>query len=192
MHHLRLSMERYHTCPLMKSIQHNRFLLTVSRRLAAEHYCRVFYEIYKLPTVSLRYFTVYGPRMRPDLAISIFTGKMLKNEPIIIFGDGNQTRDFTYIDDIVRMNERLISTNRADGNVLNVGGGHRITVNELVNKMKTIINSTSDILFEPAQKGDAEHTMSDTSLAKTLVNFSPQIDIDMGLNQFVDWYRKST
>ena len=75
---------------------------------------------------------------------------------------------------------------------MNVGGGHRITVNELVMKLKAITKSTSDIMYKPAQKGDAEHTMSSTSLAKTLVNFSPQIDIDTGLNQFVDWYRKVT
>jgi UDP-glucose 4-epimerase len=160
-------------------------------KLAAEHYCRVFSEVYNLPTVSLRYFTVYGPRMRPDLAISIFTGKMLKNEPVIIFGDGNQTRDFTHIEDIVRMNVSLLSTNRADGTVLNVGGGHRLTLNELVMKLKVITSSSSEIVYGPAQKGDAEHTLSDTGHAKTLVHFSPQIDIDTGLKQFVIWYRKS-
>jgi UDP-glucose 4-epimerase len=158
-------------------------------KLAAEHYCRVFSEIYGLPTVSLRYFTVYGPRMRPDLAISIFTKKMLKNEPVIIFGDGNQTRDFTYIDDVVRMNISLLSTNRADGKVLNVGGGHRISINELVKKLKMITKSSSDIVYRPLEKGDAEHTLSDTDLAKTLLNFSPQTDIDSGLKKFVDWYR---
>ncbi len=92
-------------------------------KLAAEHYCRVFYEVYGLPTVSLRYFTVYGPRMRPDLAISIFTRKMLANEPITVFGDGNQTRDFTYIDDIVRVNLRLLETSAADGHAMNVRRG---------------------------------------------------------------------
>ena len=114
---------------------------------------------------------------------------MLKNEPVIIFGDGNQTRDFTYIDDVVRMNISLLSTNRADGKVLNVGGGHRISINELVKKLKMITKSSSDIVYRPLEKGDAEHTLSDTDLAKTLLNFSPQTDIDSGLKKFVDWYR---
>ena len=114
---------------------------------------------------------------------------MLKNEPVIIFGDGNQTRDFTYIDDVVRMNISLLSTNRADGKVLNVGGGHRISINELVKKLKMITKSSSEIVYRPVEKGDAEHTLSDTDLAKTLLNFSPQTDIDSGLKKFVDWYR---
>ena len=82
-------------------------------KLAAEHYCRVFHEVYGLPTTSLRYFTVYGPRMRPDLAISIFTRKMLHNEFITIFGDGEKTRDFTHIDDIVKVNLKLLETSVA-------------------------------------------------------------------------------
>ncbi|MDR9817359.1 MAG: NAD-dependent epimerase/dehydratase family protein [Candidatus Methanoculleus thermohydrogenotrophicum] len=115
-------------------------------KLAAEHYCRVFYEVYGLPTVSLRYFTVYGPRMRPDLAISIFTGKMLANEPITVFGDGNQTRDFTYIDDVVRVNRRLLETSAADGHVMNVGGGHRITVNDLIAYLQEITRNASEVV----------------------------------------------
>ena len=159
-------------------------------KLAAEHYCRVFYEVYGLPTVSLRYFTVYGPRMRPDLAISIFTEKMLKNEPITIFGDGEQTRDFTYIDDIVAMNMRLLDTNRADGVVMNIGSGNRISVNDLAKNLKEIIGSSSEINYAETQRGDARHTLADVGLAKELIGYEPSVGIEEGLKRFVEWYRE--
>ena len=160
-------------------------------KLAAEHYCRVFYEVYGLPTVSLRYFTVYGPRMRPDLVISIFTRKMLSNEPITVYGNGEQTRDFTYIDDIVRVNRRLLETDAADGYAMNVGGGHRITVNELIDRLREITGSTSEVVYSDKQKGDAEHTLADTSLAGQLVRCRPEVSITEGLGRFVEWYIKN-
>ena len=157
-------------------------------KLAAEHYCRVFHEVYGLPTVSLRYFTVYGPRMRPDLAISIFTGKMLANEPIMVYGDGSQTRDFTYIDDIVRVNRRLLETAAADGRVMNVGGGHRIAVNDLIAQLREITGSESEVTYSDRQKGDAEHTLADVGLAEQLVGYAPETTITDGLRRFVEWY----
>jgi len=158
-------------------------------KLAAEHYCRVFYEVYGLPTVSLRYFTVYGPRMRPDLAISIFTRKMLANEPITVYGDGEQTRDFTYIDDIVRVNRKLLETSAADGHAMNVGGGHRITVNDLIAHLREITGSESEVVYSDKQKGDAEHTLADVELAQELVGYRPEVSIRDGLGRFVEWYR---
>lgn len=157
-------------------------------KLAAEHYCRVFYEVYGLPTVSLRYFTVYGPRMRPDLAITIFTGKMLANEPIMVYGDGEQTRDFTYIDDIVRVNLDLLKTNAADGYAMNVGGGHRITVNDLICHLREITGSASEVVYSDKQKGDAEHTLASVELAGELVGYRPEVAIRDGLVRFVEWY----
>lgn len=161
-------------------------------KLAAEHYCRVFYEVYGLPTVSLRYFTVYGPRMRPDLAISIFTKKMLANEPITVFGDGEQTRDFTYIDDIVRANCELLRTSAADGHAMNIGGGHRITVNDLIVHLRDITKSTSEVVYSENQKGDAEHTLANLSFAKELIGYVPEVSIDKGLSKYYDWYVQNT
>lgn len=159
-------------------------------KLAAEHYCRVFYEIYGLPTVSLRYFTVYGPRMRPDLAIYIFTEKMLKNEPINIYGDGTQTRDFTYIDNIIDCNIKLIDSDKADGKVLNIGEGKRTNINEIVDYLKEIIDSSSEIRYVEAQKGDAKHTLANIDLAKKLIGYEPKIDISEGLRKFVLWFKE--
>lgn len=158
-------------------------------KLAAEHYCRIFYEVHGLPTVSLRYFTVYGPRMRPDLAISIFTRRMLKNEPITIFGDGSKTRDFTYIDDIVTANTSLLRTDRVDGKALNVGGGSRITIADLAAKLKEKTGSNSNVIYAQSQKGDAEHTLADTKLAKELIGYVPTTSIDQGLDRYIGWAR---
>jgi len=158
-------------------------------KLAAEHYCRVFYEVYGLPTTSLRYFTVYGPRMRPDLAISIFTKKMLANEPITVFGDGEQTRDFTYIEDVAEANKRLLNNKVTDGKVLNIGGGNRISVNTLIETLRSITGSTSEVIYSNKQKGDTEDTLANTDLGNKLIGYSPLFDITKGLNKFVNWFK---
>jgi UDP-glucose 4-epimerase len=158
-------------------------------KLAAEHYCRVFYEVYGLPTTSLRYFTVYGPRMRPDLAISIFTRKMLANEPITVFGDGEQTRDFTYIEDVVEANKRLLYNKVTDGKVLNIGGGNRISVNDLIENLRLITGSTSEVINAGKQKGDTEDTLACVDLGNKLIGYKPLFNINKGLNKFVDWFK---
>lgn len=157
-------------------------------KLAAEHYCGVFYEVYGLPTTSLRYFTVYGPRMRPDLAISIFTRKMLNGEPITIFGDGEKTRDFTYIDDIVTANRGLLNNKATYGKVLNIGSGNRISVNNLVENLSAIIGAESEIKYTESQKGDAENTLADVNQAKESIGYEPSFVIEKGLEKFVEWF----
>lgn len=157
-------------------------------KLAAEHYCRVFYEVYGLPTTSLRYFTVYGPRMRPDLAISIFTQKMLIDKPITIFGDGLKTRDFTYIDDIVDANIKLLNNIKADGKIFNIGGGNRISINDLVINLKRIIGSDSEVIYSTEQKGDAEHTLADVSCLNELLGHVHHTSIEEGLSKCVYFF----
>lgn len=158
-------------------------------KLAAEHYCRVFYEVYGIPTTSLRYFTVYGPRMRPDLAISIFTRKMLANKPITVFGDGEQTRDFTYIEDVAEANKRLLNNRVTDGKVLNIGGGNRISVNDLIENLRSITGSTSEVIYAGKQRGDTEDTLANVDLGNKLIGYSPLFNINKGLNKFVDWFK---
>ena len=116
---------------------------------------------------------------------------MLNNEPITIFGDGEKTRDFTYIDDIVKVNVKLLESHNADGKVMNIGSGNRISINDLSNNFKMIFGDSSVINYVDAQKGDAEHTLADVGLAKQLFNYKPTIDIIEGLNKFVDWYKES-
>ena len=143
-------------------------------KLATEHYCRVFYEVYGLKTISLRYFTVYGPRMRPDLAIPIFAKSILDNISPIIFGDGEQTRDFTYIDDIVDANLKLLKTNRADGEILNIGSGRRVTINYMIDTLKNLLNSDIKLKYVDPIKGDARDTLANIDKAKKLIGYEPK------------------
>ncbi|UGV40035.1 SDR family oxidoreductase [Methanococcoides orientis] len=158
-------------------------------KLAAEQYCRVFYEVYGLPTTSLRYFTVYGPRMRPDLAISIFTRKMLANEPITIFGDGEQTRDFTYVEDVVEANKKLLNNKSTDGKILNIGSGNRISVNDLIKNIRELVGSESEVKYAKVQKGDAENTLANVNLANQLIGYEPRVNIEKGLARFIEWMK---
>jgi len=160
-------------------------------KLAAEHYCRVFYEVYGLGTVNLRYFTVYGSRMRPDLAISIFTRRALNNKTIEIFGDGSYTRDFTYIDDVVDLNMECLKSNRACGETFNVGTGERVTILELAKKIIEINKSNSKIVFSETRKGDMEHTLADISKAKNVLGYNPKYKLDDGLKLFSEWVKKN-
>ncbi|MCP1716117.1 UDP-glucose 4-epimerase [Methanocalculus alkaliphilus] len=128
--------------------------------------------------------------MRSDLAITISTSKMLTNDPFIVYRDGEKTRDFTYISDIVRVNLDPLKTNAADGNAMNVGGGHRITVNDLIGHLREITGSASEVVYSDKQKGDAEHTLAGVGLAGELVGYRPGVGIAEGLGRFVDWFKK--
>ncbi|MDI6881190.1 MAG: GDP-mannose 4,6-dehydratase, partial [Desulfitobacteriaceae bacterium] len=157
-------------------------------KLAAEHYCRVFNEVYGLKTTSLRLFTVYGPRMRPDLAISIFTRRALNNETIEIFGDGKKTRDFTYIDDVIEANMKAIK--RGDRGVYNIGSGERISVIELAEKIIDITQSDSKIIFTDPRKGEAEHTWANIEKARKELNWEPKYDIHTGLKKYIEYVQR--
>ena len=158
-------------------------------KLSAEHYVRVYNEVYGLPTVSLRYFTVYGPRMRPNMAFTNFVSRCLHGEPPVIFGDGSQTRDFTYVDDIVDANRRLLETDAADGEVLNVGSTGRITIDELARVIRDEIDPSLETVYDDPRDGDAEHTHSDVSKARELLGYEPDVSIEDGAKRFIEWYR---
>lgn len=160
-------------------------------KLAAEHYCRVFHEVYGLKTISLRYFTVYGPRMRPDLAIPIFTKSILNNELPIIFGNGEQTRDFTYIDNIVDANLKLVKINRADGEVLNIGSGRRVTINYMIDILRNFLSSNIKSKYVDPIKGDARDTLANIDKAKKLIGYEPKTLLEEGLIKFIEWYKKN-
>lgn len=153
-------------------------------KLAAEHYCRVFSELYDLETVSLRYFTVYGPRMRPDMAINIFIRQARAHEPLEIFGDGTKTRDFTYIDDVVNANMSAMS--RGSG-VYNIGGGRQISVRDLAEAIIAVNDSSSQIIFAQPVKGDAEHTLADTGKARHELGWRPGVSLEDGLQRYAEW-----
>jgi UDP-glucose 4-epimerase len=158
-------------------------------KLAAEHYVRVYNEVYGLPTVSLRYFTVYGPRMRPNMAITNFVSRCLHDEPPVVYGDGTQTRDFTYIEDIVNANRRLLTDDSADGEVMNVGSTDNIDILTLARVVRDAIDESLEIKFDDRHASDAEHTHADISKAYDLIGYEPTKDIREGVGSFIDWYQ---
>ncbi|MCH7661506.1 MAG: SDR family NAD(P)-dependent oxidoreductase [Euryarchaeota archaeon] len=157
-------------------------------KLATEQYARVYNEVYGLPTVSLRYFTVYGPRMRPNMAISNFVSRCLHDEPPVIYGDGSQTRDFTYVDDILWANEQLIETNAADGEIMNIGSTDNIDIKTLAEVVRDQLAPDLELQYGERNDADAEHTHADISKANELLGYEPTTTIREGVSEFIDWY----
>lgn len=155
-------------------------------KLAAEHLCRLYWKSFQVPTVSLRYFTVYGPKQRPDMAFHRFIRAALTSEPITLYGDGEQTRDFTFIADIVEAN-LLAAEKGAPGGVYNIGGGSRISMNDALKKLETILNRKLDIRRFETQRGDMRHTYADTSRARDEMGFLPRVGLDEGLAREAEW-----
>jgi UDP-glucose 4-epimerase len=157
-------------------------------KLAAEHLCVLYHVNFGVPTVSLRYFTVYGPRQRPDMAFHRFIRAALTGQPITLYGDGEQTRDFTYVDDIVAATMAAGDRGRPGG-VYNIGGGSRVTVNEVLQSVGRITGRRLDIRRQPAEKGDMRDTFADTSAARAELGFQPAHALDDGLAAECDWLR---
>ena len=159
-------------------------------KLAAEQYCRLFYELYGLQSVSLRYFTVYGPRQRPDMAIRIFTDRALDGLRPQIFGDGEQTRDFTFVSDVVDAIRRCADCPDPKGGALNICSGSTVSVNQVVSSiLKAVGREDLEPEHLPSQPGDVDHTWGDSGKARELLGWQPKIMMDEGLGRFVDWYR---
>jgi UDP-glucose 4-epimerase len=158
-------------------------------KLAAERYAAAYHEVYDVPTVSLRYFTVYGPRMRPNMAISNFVSRCANGEPPVVYGDGTQTRDFTYVDDVLEANLALLETDAADGEALNVGSTDNIAIRTLAEEVRDQLAPGVDLEYDERYDADAEHTHADVSKARALLGYDPDHTIREGVSKFVDWYR---
>jgi nucleoside-diphosphate-sugar epimerase len=155
-------------------------------KLAAEHLCFLYHASYGLPTVSVRYFTVYGPRQRPDMGFHRFLRATLRGEPITLYGDGEQTRDFTFVADAVSATIAA-ATRGVPGRVYNIGGGSRVTINEVFEMIGRVAGRRPVITADPAQKGDMRHTYADTRLAHTDLGFSPTVTLEDGLAAEYTW-----
>jgi len=159
-------------------------------KLTAERYLAMFHELFGLQTISLRYFTVYGRRHRPDMAIRIF-GEALKNGGTIrIFGDGEQMRDFTHVSDIVEANllsMKAAKEGKGKGQVYNIGGGNTVSVNDLVSRMIRISGNNTDIIHEDEKQGDVKITWADNFKARQELGWRPKIGLDEGLEDFFEW-----
>ena len=155
-------------------------------KLAAEQLCHLYWVNYKVPTTSVRYFTVYGPRQRPDMAFHRFIKAALTNQPITLYGDGTQTRDFTYVTDAVAAT--IAAGDRGlPGRAYNVGGGSRVSVNDVLDILERLAGHPIDVAREGAQKGDVRDTFADTSLARADLGFAPAVSLEDGLEAEYRW-----
>ncbi len=158
-------------------------------KLAAEHLCYLYHVNFGVPTVSLRYFTVYGPRQRPDMGIHKFIRAVLSGEPITVYGDGTQSRDFTFVDDIVQANVQA-ALQPVVGEAINVGGGSRIVLNDLLSLIQEAVGRPARLVYAENQKGDVGHTGAYCSRAHELLDFQPAVDIAEGVRRQVAWQQE--
>jgi len=155
-------------------------------KLAAEQLCYLYYTNHRVPAVSLRYFTVYGPRQRPDMGFHRFLRAALRQEPMSLFGDGEQTRDFTYVHDAVGATIAA-ATRGVPGRVYNIGGGSRVSMNQVLEMIGRVTGRQLNITRDEAQKGDMRHTYADTTLARQDLGFSPRVGLEEGLTAEFQW-----
>ena len=157
-------------------------------KLAGEHLARLYATNFGVPTVALRYFTVYGPRQRPDMAFHKFLRAIYTGGTIQIYGDGEQTRDFTYATDIVEANI-LAMIHGEPGSCFNVGGGSRVTVNYCLDVLRRITGRDFAVAYESPQHGDVRHTWADIAAAQTVLGFQPRVSLEEGLDAVDEWFR---
>jgi len=155
-------------------------------KLAAEHLCCLYHRNFGIPTVSLRYFTVYGARQRPDMAFHRFFRWALEGNALEVYGDGQQSRDFTHVDDIVEANWLALEKG-SPGAVYNIGGGSRVTLNEVIEMIKAMVGQELKVDYEGVQKGDVRHTFADMSKAEGELGYQPKVSIQEGLEREYEW-----
>lgn len=156
-------------------------------KLVGEHYCRIFHQIYRLPTICLRYFNVYGPRQNPDsqyaAVIPRFIARVLRGNPPVIYGNGEQTRDFTYVRDVVQAN--LIAAQADATGIFNIGRGEGNSINKLAETIINVMEKDLQPVYEPPLPGDIEHSLADISKAKKM-GYSPEFSLEIGLKETIE------
>jgi nucleoside-diphosphate-sugar epimerase len=164
-------------------------------KLVGEYYCSVFSKVFGLETVSLRYFNVFGPQQDPTsqyaAAIPAFVTAILRDTPPTIYGDGEQSRDFTYIDNIVHANLLAARAKKTAGEVINVACGEAVTVNAIIGMINQLLGKSVKPNYAPARAGDVKHSLADIAAARELIGFEPVILFREGLERSIDWYRKN-
>ena len=164
-------------------------------KLVGEHYCRVFHQAYGLGTLCLRYFNVFGPRQDPTsqyaAAIPLFVSHLLRDEPPTVFDDGEQSRGFTYVDDVVDANLAAVEVGDAAGQAVNISAATSVTVNQVVNEVRSLLGKDIEPVYAPPRPGDIKHSLADVSLARKLMNYEPQVDFADGLARAIGWYREN-
>ena len=160
------------------------------QKFVGERYCRLYYELYGLETLSLRYFNVFGPEQDPHSEYSAvvpkFISRLLANQPITIYGDGEQSRDFTYIENVVEANLLALKAPNAAGTLCNIGCGERITLNRLVSLLEQQLGVSAQVTFAQPKAGDVRHSLADIERAKAILQYRPKITVEEGLRRTVE------
>jgi len=166
------------------------------QKYVGEQYCRLFHQLYGLDTISLRYFNIFGPKQDPNSLYSAvipkFIDALLHGHPPIIFGDGEQSRDFTYIENVVQANLLAMSAERVHGEAINIACGKRTSLNQLLNILKDILGSAQAPIYEETRKGDVKHSLADIRRGKEVINYAPIAEIEVGLEKTVEFFKRSS
>lgn len=164
-------------------------------KLVGEYYLSVFNKCYGLETLSVRYFNVFGPRQDPKsqyaAAIPAFVTAIMRNESPTIYGDGEQTRDFTYIDNVVHANLLAAKAPKVSGEVVNIACGERVSVNQIIAEINKLLGKNVPSKYVPERAGDVKHSLADITLARTLIGFEPVVSFADGLRLAIDWYKNN-
>lgn len=164
-------------------------------KLAGEYYCSVFHSVFGLETISLRYFNIFGPHQDPTsqyaAAIPAFVTAMLKDIPPTIFGDGEQSRDFTYVDNVVEANLLAARAKETKGQVVNIACGQAVTVNEIIDMINDSVGKNIKPTYADPRPGDIRHSLADIAAARKLINYKPTVPFKQGLQKAITWYRNN-
>jgi len=164
-------------------------------KLSGEHYLRAFFTCYGLETISLRYFNVFGPRQDPQsqyaAAIPAFVSAILKDEPPTIFGDGEQTRDFTHIDNVVHANMLAARASRTQGEVVNIACGENISVNQIIRQINRLLGKNIEPRYVDPRPGDVKHSLAAIDRAREVLGYEPILQFEEGLRRAIEWYREN-
>jgi UDP-glucose 4-epimerase len=165
------------------------------QKYIGERYCRLFYQLYSLETIALRYFNIFGPKQDSNSLYSAvipkFIGALLQGCAPTIFGDGEQSRDFTYIENVVQANLLAMSAEHLHGEAINIACGERTSLNQLLNILKEILGSKQSPIHQEPRQGDVKHSLADIRKGKEILNYEPKIGIEVGLKKTVEFFKEA-
>ncbi len=181
------------TLPKVETMPVNPLSPYAAAKLMGEYYCSVFCKVFGLETVSLRYFNVFGPQQDPTsqyaAAIPAFVTAILTDKQPTVYGDGEQSRDFTYVENVVEANLLAARAKMTAGEVVNIACGEAITVNAIIRMINELVGKAIKPIYAPPRKGDVKHSLADITLAKKLIGFAPVVPFKEGLEKAIEWYR---
>jgi len=183
------------TLPKIETMQPQPLSPYAAAKLAGEYYAKVFYEVFGLETVSLRYFNVFGPHQDPTsqyaAVIPAFVTAILKDERPTVFGDGLQSRDFTYVDNVVEANLLAAKAKKTCGEVINIACGQAVTVSGTIDTINGLVGKNIKPIYTDPRPGDVKHSLADITLAEKLIGFKPKVSFREGLQKAIGWYREN-